>query len=1122
MTITEPDPYMTPGVTPNFTLDTVTGDQHYSALQRLNNRSSFMRLMLFALPVGLLAVTNLAEAIGVWLAAYHAGMDPGSVKSDFAAAFIAFGLIAAIFAFLVWRAGTSWAVWREHAPVVLTGVRRVDAQIRYAIDADCVTATEPHQTESWHLAHTSKPRRLGRFVVWNRPGYRLFFLPLPSPQAAKQLLTQLKHTQPTSRGFAMDDLPAAVTAETISVRSAFFALTAASKNCGTAGPNRFGTIVTYLSFIAKVACTGFIFSDLVTTDMSSNASLMSRLVQISLIVALLYSTYGFASFLPRPGHFLSYRRGLMKGFDWGEAAATCDKSGIRIWQEGRRIHLRWSAIRAVHACDALSVIEAEDNQLFAVPQLQGTERLLLAYRASQGQDPWSAKENTSRPAANTGKSFRSHFANMIFWIICFLVVFGLFSMLEAQPASAQLQRDETLPAWYQEVDDEDRLFALSAAAPIDLPVFDEKVRVSEDGYQVVWQSFFVVRERSNLETFGQVQLFIDPNYEQATLHRLRLHRDGEILDQLSLPFTLLSSEPELSSGVMQGNISFFAQIRDLRVGDTIELIWSKTATTPVFPNHFHYSEAKPGGNDWERQKTTIDLPADINFSMNSTDAFDITRRMVNDRIILEWSTQEPPEDDRNVRSAEHWDVSNDGFQLSTFRDWSQVADGLAADYVARPDLLPDDLVAQLEVIAQGSDDTEWKATQALRLVQDRVRYFSVAIGDGGWIPRKPDEVWPSGFGDCKDKALLLISMLAKLDITADVVIVDYDIGPALPRMLPSPFIFDHAIVRIRDPQGDWFVDPTDLLQGGIGRDIPVSDFTWGLPLAQETTGLVEITRQIPDAPTSEVVQTYTFLDEGPIAATLDVTQTWRGVDADTMRWRYDRYDLEERRESFEGWYAKRFPGATHPEPLIIQDDLDANAFTVVQHYKLPHDGFEKKALWDRLNHYGFAVAGKLYEFDDDEELVGFSQVNDPMHIRHKVVMRNVPAPLPEPEPLSFENDFIDFDTSGGWDETTAAWHYEWRLVTKKTTLEPGDELAWAEGEDFVDGHDHYAVDLHDALFHIIENRPIYMGLNAAQLMTLPAFLIVSLIGSLLFRRGVRAEVTAARAMVDQMTNAPNS
>ncbi len=1123
MNIVHPDLARAPSRSPILTVETELSGEVRSEPCRLAALRASKLIVVVAIAFGWMAAALLAETFGGLVTVWYSGLDLNAAGSSLWTPIIPGLLLLFLAASQAARAGALRAVWKGAAPAARDNGQQSGSLTHYTLAHDSIEAVEAHQTEAWHFAHVSKPRRSGRFLIWKRANHKMFFLPMLTDDEAREALKKTKEALGANitAGFDLSQAPAEAIYQNISAASAFQALKGLSKKRGTSCPARLGAVYGYLGMVWLVIVPLFIGFQLVAGQTpETGLPLIKNLGLIFVCVAMGLFAVEKRPFLPRLRHLHHYRYGLLRGFDWGPTAVRCDKAAIEIWREGMRLRLHWSAVRAVHNENQLTIIETAEDQLYVVPEVPDVARHLSAYRVSQGMGLWSVSKRPSASKPKARKWWQNRLVQFLFWAVFFVAVSGGLHLAGAKPASAELLRDPNLPAWYNELPQQDREAALQANASVSLPIHDEKIRVEETGYQTVRHSIFVVHDRSSLETFGEIRLPVDPNYERAILHRLRVHRGGSMLDQLSLPFEALRREPGLDAGVVRGDLEYFGQIADLRIGDAVEMIWSTTATTPVFPNHFHFRSEGPRDWGWEQRRTSIDLPTTLHFGLNHTDDFNLQQEQIEDRTILRWSLDKAEEDDRNLRAAADWDVSNDGLQLSTFADWSQIVRGLAGDYQPQPGVLPEDLVRLLDEMQEQSDDPQWLTTQALRLVQTRVRYFSVSIGEGGWIPRSPEDVWLSAYGDCKDKALLLVSMLAHLKIQADVVLVDHDIGPALPRMLPSPFIFDHAIVRVRNPHGDWFVDPTDLLQGGVGRNIPLKDFSWGLPLTDGGTNLVEVTRYLSDEPTWEVLQEYTFADEGPIAAILNVTETWRGVEADNKRWRYDGEDMEGRRKRYEKWYAKRFPGATHPGALILQDDLDANVLKLVQRYALPRAGFEEDGLWDKLKHYGYAIGGELYEFDDDEVLAGQARINAPLNTLHKIVMRNVPAPLTKPSSREFENEFIRFETGGTWNEEEQTWTYQWHLKTKETQLGPGDEAAWREGEDYVDANDWYYINLHRRLFETMMDQPLFMGLNGAQLMVFPTFVLVAMLLLIFLQRGARAEIRAAIAKQNEDDGCP--
>jgi hypothetical protein len=100
--------------------------------------------------------------------------------------------------------------------------------------------------------------------------------------------------------------------------------------------------------------------------------------------------------------------------------------------------------------------------------------------------------------------------------------------------------------------------------------------------------------------------------------------------------------------------------------------------------------------------------------------------------------------------------------------------------------------------ASGQRTLAGKIAAVARYVQQRIRYAAVEVGLGGYQPHAAATVLANGYGDCKDKATLLIAMLRTLGVRADYVLLNAERG-IVPRGYASPKSFDHAIVAIRWP-----------------------------------------------------------------------------------------------------------------------------------------------------------------------------------------------------------------------------------------------------------------------------------------------------------------------------------
>jgi len=86
-------------------------------------------------------------------------------------------------------------------------------------------------------------------------------------------------------------------------------------------------------------------------------------------------------------------------------------------------------------------------------------------------------------------------------------------------------------------------------------------------------------------------------------------------------------------------------------------------------------------------------------------------------------------------------------------------------------------------------------------VQQQIRYVAIELGIGGWQPHPATDIFVHRYGDCKDKATLMSTMLKEIGIDSYYIVINTDRGGVNPQTPPTPFLFDHVILAIRIPQG---------------------------------------------------------------------------------------------------------------------------------------------------------------------------------------------------------------------------------------------------------------------------------------------------------------------------------
>ena len=155
--------------------------------------------------------------------------------------------------------------------------------------------------------------------------------------------------------------------------------------------------------------------------------------------------------------------------------------------------------------------------------------------------------------------------------------------------------------------------------------------------------------------------------------------------------------------------------------------------------------------------------------------------------------------------------------VSTYRSWEEV--GAWYWRLIEEQLVPDENIRRAAAGAlQGLEKglpraaTELEKVRALHaLVVGGTRYVGLEFGIHGFKPYKVSQVLSRRFGDCKDKAALLVVLLREAGIDAEMVLLRTRHGGRLATLPASLAIFDHAIVFI--PKLGLYLDGTAEFSG---------------------------------------------------------------------------------------------------------------------------------------------------------------------------------------------------------------------------------------------------------------------------------------------------------------------
>ena len=239
-----------------------------------------------------------------------------------------------------------------------------------------------------------------------------------------------------------------------------------------------------------------------------------------------------------------------------------------------------------------------------------------------------------------------------------------------------------------------------------------------------------------------------------------------------------------------------------------------------------------------------------------------------------------------------------GTAVGSFTSWLEMGKWYAGLTAGRRDVSPQ-ISQQVATLTAGAQTPLDKMKALARFVQHDVRYVAIELGIGGWQPHAASDTFTHHYGDCKDKATLLSSMLSQIGIDSFYVVINDERGSVTPETPASIGGFNHVVLAIKLPASLsdpsliatvqhprlgklLYFDPTNELIpfGEIGGYLQDN---YGLLVTAEGGELVELPRQ-PAAMNSIVRAGKLALDvDGTLKG--EVTETRLGDRASGERWR---------------------------------------------------------------------------------------------------------------------------------------------------------------------------------------------------------------------------------------------
>jgi tetratricopeptide (TPR) repeat protein len=156
--------------------------------------------------------------------------------------------------------------------------------------------------------------------------------------------------------------------------------------------------------------------------------------------------------------------------------------------------------------------------------------------------------------------------------------------------------------------------------------------------------------------------------------------------------------------------------------------------------------------------------------------------------------------------------------FSTGASWQ----ALAAEYskIVDSKAVPGAVQSIVDGLIEGKTTVTEKEAAIEEFLDHEVRYTGIEFGEAAIVPHDPADTLAHKYGDCKDKATLLVTMLRAAGIPAYVALLNAGSRVDVPADLPGMGLFDHAIVYVPGPPALW-IDATDAY-ARLGQ-LPIGD-----------------------------------------------------------------------------------------------------------------------------------------------------------------------------------------------------------------------------------------------------------------------------------------------------------
>lgn len=578
----------------------------------------------------------------------------------------------------------------------------------------------------------------------------------------------------------------------------------------------------------------------------------------------------------------------------------------------------------------------------------------------------------------------------------------------------------------------------------------------EEQYHVEQKTIYrhIIRQiisEAGIQNGSQINVSYNPEYEKLQVHEVLIRRNGEIINRLTPgKFKILQKEEELSLHIYSGTYNAFYLVEDVRKGDQIEYAYSIVGENPIFANKFseilYLTSYEPVTNFY---KALIVSPTRKLYFSPFYDAPKPVKKTINGLDLYEWNLGNKvhmlePED-----FQPSWYTGYPHYEISEYNSWKEVIDWAAkVNDVPMAGTELQSRITQIKKLA--GDDKEKYLLEAIRFVQDDIRYMGIELGEYSHRPNTPEKVCRQRFGDCKDKSLLLCALLRANDITAYMAYVNTGLKGKIAEEQPGPGRFNHVITKVYLEDHNYWVDATFSYQRGRLKDRYNPDFGKALVLGDGSTTLTDIPlKDFGELYVNEEIILSSFDND---SATLSVISEYTGLYADNLRSMVANTSMKNLETGYLDFYKKIYGKVEQLDSLHIKDFDKENKIRVEEKYTI-------REPWkvDSANHNKLSFTSNAHILKDKLIIVNDSRKTPLTLLFPNQLKYTISVKFPEPWALDaksyrLESPYYDFTFTPKLNNKIVSLQYDFRakhdhipVESMKQYVKDMDELVNSTG-----------------------------------------------------------------------------